>query len=182
MSSRPKIDRRAEQTRQRIGAAFLRLGGMHALPAIGVGRLAREAGIARSTFYGHYAGLDDYLARAFADMLTALAARDTNDRLLPVAAILDHIAAAGPAAQGLARSRHFPQMLVRAEQALCRVIDRRLEKRGPHRSQTDRQAAALLLAAGFVALLRDWMTDPRGRPIEALDLRVRTMENVLVFA
>lgn len=182
MSSRPRIDRRAEETRQRIGAAFLRLGGMHALPSIGVGRLAREAGIARSTFYGHYAGLDDYLARAFADMLTALASRDTSERLLPVAGILDHIAAAGPAAQGLAQSRHFPRMLVRGEHALCRLIGQRLQTRVPRQSQTDRQTVALLLAAGFLALLRDWMTDPCGRPIKALDLRVRTMENVLVSA
>lgn len=182
MSTRPEIDRRAEETRQRIGAAFLRLGGMKALSSIGVGQLAREAGIARSTFYAHYRGLDDYLARGFADMLTALAGRGDDDRLLPVAAVLDHILAAGPAAQELARSRHFPRMLVEGERALRRFVEHRLERRLPHQNSADRKTAALLLSAGFLALLRDWMSDARGRPIQMLDQRVGGMEGLLVPA
>jgi len=60
-----RIDRRSRETRMRIGEALLRLGGMRAIDEIKVGDLAREAGFARSTFYAHFEGLGDFLARNF---------------------------------------------------------------------------------------------------------------------
>lgn len=180
MSGKVRIDRRAEETRQRIGAAFLRLGGMHGLAGIRIDRLASEAGISRSTFYAHYAGLGSYLALGFADMLVGLASRDKGARLLPVAAILEHVDEAGPAARELAHSKHFPHMLVEGERALQRLVEERMKARVSRQDAADRQVCAQLLAAGFLSLLRDRMADPRGRTLTQLDERVLRMERVIL--
>jgi AcrR family transcriptional regulator len=174
------IDRRAVATRNRIGEAFLRLGGMRAIEAIRVEDLAREAGIARSTFYAHFKGLDDYMARSFAAMLEALASRGAGERILPVAAIVSHVTAVGEGAHRLARHRHFPRMLSEGERALRRVAELRLAARFPALDTTERSAMATMLAAGFLALLRDWMEDPHGRNPQEIPKRFETLEVRLV--
>ena len=182
MSNKMSVDRRALATRQRIAGALLRLGGMRGLAAVSVGRLAREAGISRSTFYAHFSGLDDFLARSFAEMLAALSLRSPDRSVLAVSEIIDHIASVGPVAQEIARSRHFPRMLLEGERALQRVCEARLSARHPAIAAADRQATATLLAAGFIALLRDWMDAPQGRSPAGVVQRFERMERLLVPA
>lgn len=155
------IDRRARSTRDALGRAFLSLGGMRAIDRLSVGELARTAGIARSTFYGHYRGLDDYLARSFANMLSSLARGGNRDRVLPVRAILAHVAAAGDAATRLAKGRHFAAMMIEGEAALRRVAGERIAARYHGLSEVDRRALATVMAAGFVAMMRDWLDQGR---------------------
>lgn len=176
------IDRRAVATRKRIGEAMLRLGGIRAIEAIRVEDLAREAGIARSTFYAHFRGLDDYLGRSFADMLEGLASRGSNERVLPVEAIVRHVAAAGEGAYRLARHRHFPGMLHQGERSLRRLAEVRLAGHAPHLDSGERAAMATMLAAGFLSLLRDWMENPRGRDPLDIAKRFETLELRLVGA
>lgn len=165
MSNNGRIDRRAVATRDSLGRAFLSLGGMRAIDRLSVGELARTAGIARSTFYGHYRGLDDYLARSFATMLASMAGTAHSDRLLPVRAILAHVAAAGDGATRLAKGRHFARMMIEGETALRRVAGDRLAACRPNLTEVDRRALATVLAAGFLAMLRDWLQ--QGRPVTA---------------
>lgn len=176
------IDRRSRATRYRISKAFLRLGGMRAIESIRVDDLAREAGIARSTFYAHFTGLDDYMARSFAAMLESFAARGPADRVLPVKTIVDHVAAAPDGARRMTRHRHFPAVLNEGERALRRVAETRLALREPSLDPIDRASIAMMLAAGFLALLRDWMEDPRGRSADAISERFEKLETRLVGA
>ena len=174
------IDRRARATRLRISEAFLRLGGMRALDRIRVEDLAREAGIARSTFYAHYQGLDDYMARSFAAMLESFADSGPGGRALPVAAILDHVADVGAGAQTIARHRNFPRMLSEGERALQRLADRRLQRILPALDPVERGSIATMLAAGFLAMLRDWMEEPRGRCATEIGRRFEALEARLI--
>lgn len=174
------IDRRAVLTRNRISQAFLRLGGMRAIEAIRVDDLAREAGIARSTFYAHFKGLDDYMARSFAGMLEGLAERGPASKVLPVSAILEHVGAAGEAAQRLTRHRHFPRMLAEGERSLRRLAEVRLAARMPGLDAVERGSIAIMLAAGFLALLRDWMAEPRERDPAEMARRFELLEARLV--
>lgn len=173
------IDRRALRTRNRIGAAFLRLGGVGSIDRLRVGQLAREAGIARSTFYAHFAGIEDYLARSFADMLAGFAASGPPGLILSVTAILEHVAAAGPGATMIARHRHFPRMLIEGENALRRVAEARLAQRLPTLDPAERRALAIALAAAFLAMLRDWMEDPHGRDPAEIAVRLQRIETRL---
>lgn len=171
MSSNGRIDRRALSTREALGRAFLSLGGMRAIDRLSVGELARTAGIARSTFYGHYRGLDDYLARSFATMLASMARAEDSARVLPVRAIVAHVAAAGDGATRLAQGRHFAMMMSEGEAALRRVAVDRLAARRPELGEVDRRALATVLAAGFLAMLRDWLD--HGRPVDAAEIARR---------
>ncbi len=174
------IDRRAKATRNRISEAFLRLGGMQAIETIRVDDLAREAGIARSTFYTHFSGLDDYMARSFAGMLESFASRGPADQVLPVTAIIDHVAGVGPGVERIARHRHFPNMLSEGERALRRVAEARLAERNPGLDPLERGAIATMLAAGFLALLRDWMEQPLGKDVQAIPKRFEKLGARLV--
>ncbi|WP_051504018.1 TetR-like C-terminal domain-containing protein [Sphingomonas jaspsi] len=177
-----QIDRRARETRMRLGEALLRLGGLRAIDDIRVGDLAREAGIARSTFYAHYQGLDDYLARSFADMLEHFARGDgeRSEAILPVGSILDHVAAAGAGADRLATNRNFPAMSLAGEKALRRVAEQRLEARRPALDTTDRRTIASLLAAGFLSLLRDWIDQGRRVPASEIARRYAAAETLIL--
>lgn len=174
------VDRRAVRTRYRISQAFLRLGGTRAIDQIRVDDLAREAGIARSTFYAHFQGLDDFMARSFAGMLKGFAGKGAAQHILPIAAILDHIGAVGSDVAKLARHRHFPRMLSEGERALRQVAEARLIEQQPALDPIERQSIATMLAAGFLALLRDWMEDPRDRSAADIATRFERLEQRLV--
>jgi len=175
MSSNSSIDRRVRSTRNALGRALLSLGGIKDVDRLSVGQLARAAGIGRSTFYGHYRGLDDYLARSFATMLASMARAEESDKVLPVRAIVAHVAAAGDGATRLAKGRHFATMMIEGEAALRRVAGDRLAARHPDLADVDRRALATVLAAGFLAMLRDCLD--QGRPV-ASDEVVRRFEEV----
>ncbi len=159
MSNNGNIDRRVQSTRDALGRALLSLGGMQDIDRLSVGELARAAGIARSTFYGQYRGLDDYLARSFATMFDSLARAENSAAILPVRGILAHVAAAGDSATRLVKSRHFATMMLEGEHALRRMAADRLAAHRPDLSEVDRRAFATVLAAGFLAMLRDWLDD-----------------------
>lgn len=170
------IDRRSQATRDAIGKAFLKLGGMRELDRLRVGDLASEAGIARSTFYAHYRGLDDYLARSFAAMLGQLARHEPSEAILPVRDILAHIDSAGEGARRLAASDRFRPMLVEGELALRRVAAERLARRLPTLDAIERRSIATILAAGFMAMLRDGLQQPRSFQVVALAARFEAVE------
>jgi AcrR family transcriptional regulator len=179
MSSNGTIDRRARSTRDALGRALLSLGGMSALDRLSVGELARTAGIARSTFYSHYRGLDDYLARSFANMLASLARAEDSHRMLPVRAILAHVQAAGEGATRLAKGRHFAAMIAGGEAALRGVASARLALHHPALTEIDRRALATVMAAGFLAMLRDWLDQGRLVEPEEIARRFEAVEDRL---
>lgn len=174
------IDRRAAVTRHRIDQALLNLGGMHAIEEIRVSDLVREAGIARSTFYAHFKGIDDFLARSFAGMLERMAKSGPAHLILPVAAIFEHVGAAGEAAQRLAHNRCFAPMVAEGERVLRRVAEARLAIHHPGLDPSDRSSIATMLSAGFLALLKEWMEHPRGRSAAEMTKRFEKLETRLV--
>lgn len=172
------IDRRSQSTRDAIGRAFLKLGGMRDFDRLKVDELVREAGVARSTFYAHYRGLDDYLARSFAEMLAGFARRERSQAILPVRDILAHVAAAGEGAGRLAADRRFPAMMIEGERALRRVASERLACR-PALSEIERRTLATVIAAGFLSMLRDWLEHGRVVSADELARRFEVVETKL---
>lgn len=62
-------DPRALRSRRRLTDALLRMLGREELASIGVAELCREAGVHRTTFYGHYDSVGDLAAEVFASMI-----------------------------------------------------------------------------------------------------------------
>ena len=182
MSGKIKIDRRSRQTRQRIGGAFLKLGGVQAINLITVDGLAREAGIARSTFYSHYEGIDDYIARSFANMLSSTANSELGVQALPIRAILEHIAVSGEGARALLKYRNYAKMMRRGENALREVAAKRLRDQPQIMDEIERKLLATMLAAGFISMLQDWIEQDRTLSIDEVVRRFEAMESKLLCA
>ena len=86
----------------------------------------------------------------------------------------------GDGATRLAKGRHFARMMIEGETALRRVAGDRLAACRPNLTEVDRRALATVLAAGFLAMLRDWLeqgrpvtTDEVARRFEAVEERLR---------
>ncbi|NHI16609.1 TetR/AcrR family transcriptional regulator [Microbacterium excoecariae] len=75
-ASQGSDDPRAVRTRARLADALVRLLSREDLASIGVAELCREAGVHRTTFYGHYASVGDLAAAVFASMLDEVSAID----------------------------------------------------------------------------------------------------------
>jgi AcrR family transcriptional regulator len=96
----------AEQTRERIAAAFLRLVERAALDEVTPAAIAREAKLSSATFYRHFRSRDEVIA-----FCTQRAMSDLNSRLAELKAI------AATAAEERRRLRAFAADLVRRPSA-----------------------------------------------------------------
>jgi AcrR family transcriptional regulator len=91
-SSHKILERRVIKTRQAIRQALFRLVGSQDWHELSVSALCREAGVARSTFYLHYASPAAVLDEAIAEIVAAF--RQNESSAMPVLEwLVDHVAA-----------------------------------------------------------------------------------------
>jgi len=172
MSTKLKdIDERARRTRNRIARAVTELVTRRPLDTITVQELAREAGISRSAFYAHFTSLGDYLTRSYAWVLERgsqlSAAQPGGERqVLPVRAILDHMAAKPAYVAATLDISYRPAMMAAGEERLRLMASANLKRLAPRLSEIERQALSTFIAGGFMAILRIWtrggMQEPAG--------------------
>jgi AcrR family transcriptional regulator len=156
------IDKRARRTRELLSEALLSLGAEREFDALSVGDLALGAGVARSTFYKHFASKDDFLVRSWVNLLekteAAVAARYPNRAdLVPSATLFHHIAGQEAYVRSLVRSGGYLRQMAAGEIVLRDIVHANLRRVRPDLSRDRRQEAAIYVAAGFVGLLRWWM-------------------------
>jgi AcrR family transcriptional regulator len=170
---RPKgIDARALRTRHLLAEALMSLGAARSVDELDVGDIVREAGVARSTFYAHYAGKDDFLVRSFVNMIAATEATvrekfPEREDLLPSRALFTHVHQAGDFAKRMAQSEIFGAQLAAGEVKLREVAEANLARLRPDMSSERRRETAVYVAGGFIGLLRWWMqTGLKRRPDE----------------
>lgn len=138
----------------------MRLAPEKGYEALSVEDLARGAAIGRSTFYGHYAGKDDFLDRSYADMLRSFNRRawEAGERpVLPVRGVFAHVASARDFALSLARSGAFEDILLRRENVLRELAEQNLTRLKPDASAARRKETAIMLAGAYTALVRWWL-------------------------
>lgn len=167
------IDRRVARTRVLLADALMSLGAQRGVEAIDVRDLVEEAGIARSTFYAHYTGKDDFLIRSFVNMLAATenAYRDAcPDRaeVLPSKALFHHVHDARNFAIRIAASEIFPHQMAAGEAKLREIAETNLSRLKPDWSADERRDAAIYIAGGFIGLLRWWMQSGVKQPPEQM--------------
>ncbi len=157
------IDRRAQRTRALLAEALLELGAERDVDSLDVGELVAAAGVGRSTFYSHYSGKDDFLIASFVNLLvmaeTALAAKYPNrEDIVPSAPLFTHVAQAADFARSVAKSEVFPHQMAAGEAKMRTIAESNIARRMPHWPQERRCETAIYVAAGFIGLLRWWMT------------------------
>jgi AcrR family transcriptional regulator len=156
------IDRRVARTRILLADALMSLGAERGVEAIEISDLVEEAGIARSTFYAHFAGKDDFLIRSFVNMLAATEnahrqAYPDRAEVLPSKALFRHVHDARDFAIRDAESEIFPHQMEAGEAKLREIAETNLARLKPDWTADERREAAIYIAGGFIGLLRWWM-------------------------
>lgn len=165
------MDQRAARTRGRLSQALVALTLEDGLNSIRVGDLAKAAGIGRSTFYAHFESKDDFVCRAFADMIGWC---DRHERasgsadILPVETLIRHIESSRGFALATARSRTLAPMLEAGERRLRVIAEGNLADRYPAMEPDLRRHAAAFLAGALIGQLRHWMQGDLVRSAPAL--------------
>ena len=166
-----KVDRRVADSRNRIANAIIDLGQHHPIDRLTIGQLTAHAGVSRSTFYAHFAGLGDYLERSFGNMIEGharVAAQEAPSQVFAVESILGHISKAPRFVAAINDSKHRPRMLAEGERRLAIVAGENLRELRPDLPAGRRIAMATFAAGGFMGMLRTWMESGLARPCEEL--------------
>jgi AcrR family transcriptional regulator len=156
------IDRRVARTRMLLAEALMALGAARGVEAIEISDLVEEAGIARSTFYAHFAGKDDFLIRSFVNMLATTenayrqAYPDRTD-VIPSKALFHHVHSSRDFAIRIAQSEIFPHQMAAGEAKLREIAEINLARLMPEWSSDHQREAAIYIAGGFIGLMRWWM-------------------------
>lgn len=154
----PRPDRRVERTRTALASAFHRLILDRGDRAIAVSDIIELANVGRSTFYEHYAGVDDLLMQSlqgpFGLLVHGSLASDADPAL---ASVLDHFwenRRVGGAL--LAGDAHRL-----AQRQLVACFERALSARWPlgdgDGGAGRRKVVAVQLAAGHLAVIAAWL-------------------------
>jgi AcrR family transcriptional regulator len=156
------IDARTLRTRNLLAEALMTLGVARGVDELDVGEIVEEAGVARSTFYAHYAGKDDFLVRSFVNMIAATeaAVRENypeREDLLPSRALIHHVHEAQEFARRIATSEAFPAQMAAGEVKLREIAETNLTRLKPEWARERRRETAVYVAGGFIGLLRWWM-------------------------
>jgi AcrR family transcriptional regulator len=162
------VDRRVRRTLDALGGALLSLVQERPFGSLVVQDVLDRAGVSRTTFYAHYAGMDDLLTSsvdAFFARAATLVDRHAgaDDRVVAVRELFAHVAEARPLADALRASGHGPELLAIGRAHFARAIARRLERRG----MVTPQGMASALAGALFSLLEWWLdARPAGSPAD----------------
>jgi AcrR family transcriptional regulator len=156
------IDLRTLRTRHLLAEALMSLGAARGVDDLDVGEIVQQAGVARSTFYAHYAGKDDFLVRSFVNMIAATeaAVRDrfpACEDLLPSRSLFHHAYEARDFALRMAKAEMFNAQVAAGEAKLREIAEANLARLKPDWLGERRRETAVYVAGGFIGLLRWWL-------------------------
>jgi len=157
-SSRPAVDRRTQRTRAAVVDAFRDLVLNEGYDAITPTRLAAAANIGRSTFYEHFASVDEVLGFSMTRLMAPLVAATLAPRLDPAAiGIVQHFWDNRKIAKAMLAGGARPVVLnILVEQFEAGLTRLRVEL-GVTTPAAPPRLAAAHLAAGTIAILETWL-------------------------
>lgn len=165
-----RTDLRARRSRERLLRAFFTLVLSQPWETLSVESIAARAGVARSTFYAHFAGRRALLAASLAGPMSVLAdtvrERDNTAQLL---ALLEHFWAN----RGAARTLFGGNLRAQAITVLRRAIEVRLRGRAARAGRLPRRLEAVQLAEALFAPLTAWLQGEAACPASVLARALR---------
>ncbi|QIG53054.1 TetR/AcrR family transcriptional regulator [Altererythrobacter sp. BO-6] len=165
-----KSGSRAE-TRQRILGVFNRLLLEGASPRPAVAQVIAEAGIARSTFYDHFDGIEALSNESLANLFGALAdslIADHNDAML--VPLLEHVWQN----RGSGRDLILEPRGHRTEALLAHVIEQRSQV------LKDRRLKAILIAGTVFSAIAGWVSGRISTPPEEMARTLRRATSAIL--
>jgi AcrR family transcriptional regulator len=168
-----QLDPRQVRTRQALAEALVRLLERKPLGEISVSELCREAGVHRTTFYGHFDSVPEFALAEFSrgiDEISDVRVEADAETSVSVAEryldsfrqILVHVAAEragyrtlfGPATRGVFRAAVDDRLRHRAHLAL--EVWREQGVPGAPRRDAELREAAAFIAGGLVGVIETW--------------------------
>jgi AcrR family transcriptional regulator len=158
-SDRPAVDRRAQKTRAAIIEAFNRLVLTRGFDAITPTVLADAANVGRSTFYEHFANVEEVLASRLGRLVAPLAASCAKAQMDPeTTGIVQHMWDNRKIARAMfVGGGHTVVARCFAEHYEAALADLR-SQRGVKTPVVAPKLAAAQLAAGSIAMLSGWLS------------------------
>lgn len=161
-NSSGRADLRVQRTRWALAQALMQLAPQDGLDALEIAKLTAAAGVARSTFYKHFAYKDDFLVTSFGSVIrqfdAVAAGRGGYDCMLPAREVFAHVEQARDFALALVASGHFERTQGARELKVRAVASANLARLRPELPSARREELSVLLAGLFMCLLR-WWTD-----------------------
>jgi len=118
LSTTTSDDPRAVRSRERMQEALMRMLAREELSSIGIAELCREAGIHRTTFYGHYESVGELAADTFAAIIKAAATARPGDEDSVEQISRAYLAATENVLAAVARDRHAIRSLLDSPMSL----------------------------------------------------------------
>jgi AcrR family transcriptional regulator len=162
------MDRRVRRTRSAIVSAFNRLILERGYPSLTPGRIAAAADVGRSTFYEHFRGIDDLLAKTVGAVLAPLA-RSCFEVHPPEEArrIVEHVWENRRFAHALFNGE-AQHVILRTFATQFEAALRRFLLLGASEPSLAPELIALQLAAGQLAILGAWVSGRSGHSAQEI--------------
>ena len=167
-SSRPATDRRTQRTRAALLEAFRVIMLDEGFEAVTPTRLAAAANVGRSTFYEHFASVEELLGASIGRLLGPLAASTLSPRMDPgMVEILQHFW----------ENRRIGKAMLAgdARPVVIAVLTERFEaglitQRTAQITAMSPRLAASFLSAGMIAVLEAWLAGrTQGTPAQVAE-------------
>jgi AcrR family transcriptional regulator len=157
-STQPTTDRRSKRTRAAIFDAFAVMVLRDGFDTITPSTLAAAANVGRSTFYAHFANVDEVLAASMARLLAPLAASAMRTEMDPQAiAVVQHFWDNRRMARRMLAGRgHAVVVRLFTDQLEIAMTDLQ-KQRQVSQPLAPPRLAATYLASGALALLEVWL-------------------------
>ena len=158
-------DRRVQKTRAALRTAFVELILTRGLDTVSAADVAERANVGRSTFYEHFQGKDDILAKTLTPVLSPLADACTADAVgSELTAVVEHFWRNRQLARVL-MTGHARQLMARQ---LAGLIEHRLSSLPRGEGALPPALSAQQLAHGQLALIDGWLSGRHGVSAETV--------------
>jgi AcrR family transcriptional regulator len=176
-------DARVERTIRVLRGALAELLQEQTFRDITVQQILVRAGVSRATFYAHFRNKDDALLSSYEGMFSALERQlDTGPsrtrRLVPMAELLEHLAASGAVFASLHASGRLESIWNFGTDLLADMIERRRTPAAAG-SALDPKLAARMLAGACVEMTKWWLDHQQVLSPQAMDDRFHQLAHRL---
>lgn len=167
-------DRRVLKTRGRLLDAFRRLAESHDVTMITVTALAREARVTRSSFYAHFTGVGDLAASALSDFSESIIAGARTDIRGGASKTTVNEQVIHDITRFIADNRRTYGALLVSDPGFAAaladgMVDSTLASlRSRAHLVADPEVTARYIAAGMLAVISWWLTEPGERTVDDL--------------
>jgi AcrR family transcriptional regulator len=153
-------DRRVQRTDHRLHAAFISLVHERGYDGVTIGDVVQRAGVGRSTFYTHFADLEEMHGHWLLDFAAKERKRGNQPVFGFARAFLEHANGQRRAWRGLAGKKAGAVLRKRLRRNLLTLVREEVDRLGPKQRPAVVEGIVHYIAGAFAELLFWWIDSP----------------------